>query len=129
MSLPAGDYVLSVNASYGLSYTLDYYGIKQIESANYSEGSIKISIGSPSVQMKTLSQNLPTGSESVGFPGLEAWPLTISSASVVKDVNLSSISVISGDWVKFLPSYLPEVGPNGTEVNMLLAGAVKPLRQ
>ncbi len=107
--LPAGNYVLSINASYGLSYILEYYGIKQIESANYSEGSITISIGSPSVEMKTLSQNLPTGFESVGFPGLEEWPLTISSASVVKDVNLSSISVISGDWVKFLPSYLPEV--------------------
>ncbi len=34
--------------------------------------------------------------------------------------------MISGDWVKFLPSELNEVGPNGTVVDMLIAGAVRP---
>ena len=92
-SLPAGDYILSLNASYGRSFVLDYCGIKQIESANYSEGSISIAIGSPSVQMKTLSMDFSSGSESVGFPGLEVWPLALSSASVVKDVNLRLRSV------------------------------------
>jgi hypothetical protein len=126
-SLTPGDYLLRVNASYGgsASYTSNYFGIQQIESVNFSEGSVRISIGSPSVEMQSLSQN-GSGTMTVGFPGLEVWPLTLSSVNVVRDVNLSSISVISGDWVKFVPSYVQEVGPNGTGVDMLLAGAVRP---
>jgi hypothetical protein len=128
--LPVGDYILMANASFGHSYTSDYYGIKQIGSVNYSEGSIKISIGSPSVEMATLTEpagNKGSAGEMTGSSvGLETWPLTLSSATVVSGVNLTSISVIDGDWVRFLPSYLPEVGPNGTRASMLLAGAVRP---
>jgi hypothetical protein len=121
-SLPVGDYILRVNASFDRSFTSAYYGIKQIGSVNYGEGNIKISIGSPSVQ----TAGLTTAGASLTFPGLEVWPLTFSSAQLVSHVNLTSISVISGDWVRFLPSYLPEVGPNGTVVKMLLVGAVRP---
>jgi hypothetical protein len=124
-SLPTGDYVLSLNASFDRSFTSAYYGIKQIDSVNFSEGSIKISIGSPMVDHEGLSDSA-SGGPSETFVGLESWPLTISSPTVVRDVNLTAISVISGDWVRFFPSYLPEVGPNGTAVNMLLNGAVRP---
>jgi hypothetical protein len=128
--LQAGDYILKVNESFGGSHTSAYFGIKQIESVDYREGSIAISIGSPSVHMVTLTQPAgnpgSVGSKTEGFVGLETWPLTLSSPTLMRDVNLTSISVISGDWVRFLPSYLPEVGPSGTKVNMLLAGAVRP---
>jgi hypothetical protein len=119
-SLPAGDYILIANATFGRSFTSDYFGIKQIESANYTEGNITISVG--------LTPNQPdpspgsTPSSITGFPSLEEYPLTLSSPTVIEDVNLSSIGLISGNWIKFLPSFLPEVGPNGTEAEMLLAG-------
>ncbi len=130
--LPAGDYILKVNATWGHSYTVDYFGIQQIESVNFTEGSISISIGSPSVRMTSLTQpaggSAPSsqGQTTVSGPDLETWPLTLTSPTVVRSVNLSSISVIRGDWVRFLPSFLPEVGPNGTEADMLLSGAVRP---
>jgi len=126
--LPAGSYVISVNASFsGGSYLLDYFGIKQLASVNYSEGSIKISIGSPAVQMESFTLSAPNqGTKTVGFVGYETWPLTLSSATVINGVNLTAFSVIEGDWVRFLPSYLPQVGPNGTRVDMLLAGGLRP---
>ena len=125
--LPAGGYILSVHATYGQSFTSEYFGIQQIESANFHAGSIQIAIAGPNVQMEAFSQKDPSGGTSgTSFPGLETWPLTLSSATVQRDVNLSSISVIDGNWVRFIPSVVPEVGPNGTVVDMLLAGAVRP---
>jgi hypothetical protein len=121
-TLPVGDYILRVNATWGASYTVDYYGIQQIQSVDFSEGGITISIGSPAVQMNTISG----GGQTDSGPDLETWPLTLTSPTVVRDVNLSATSVISGDWIQFLPSYLPEVGPNGTQAEMLLNGAVRP---
>ncbi len=131
-ALPAGDYVLKVNATWGRSFTVDYFGVQQIRSVDFAEGGITISVGSPSVQMASMSQ--PAGGSAPGSqgdmtvsgPDLETWPLTLTSPTLVRDVNLSSISVIKGDWVRFLPSFLPEVGPNGTEADMLLSGAVRP---
>lgn len=127
-SLPTGNYLISVNASFsGGSFLLDYFGIKQLESVNYSEGSIKISIGSPDVQSESFSLDVPgQGTKIVGFVGYETWPLTLSSATIVTGVNLTASSVILGDWVKFLPSYLPQVGPNATRVDMLLSGGLRP---
>jgi len=126
-SLPAGNYIMDVNASFGRSYTSEYFGIKPLESANYSEGSIAIVNRGESSEMESITQ--PAGnagsvsSMTVSFPSLSVYHLTLSSATMVEDVNLSSISVISGDWVRFVPSHLPEVGPNGTDADMLVAGA------
>jgi hypothetical protein len=128
--LPVGDYILMVNATWARSYTIDYFGIQQIASVNFTEGSISISVGSPSVRIVSMSG--PAGNpsspstETVSGPDLETWPLTLSSPAMIKGVNLTASSVISGNWVRFLPSYLPEVGPNGTSVEMLLNGAVRP---
>ena len=126
-SLPAGNYIMGLNASFGRSYTSEYYGIKPIESANYSEGSIAIVNRGESAEMQSITQPAgnagSVGGMTVSFPGLSVYHLTLSSAATVEDVNLSAISVISGDWVKFIPSYLPEVGPNGTDADMLVAGA------
>ncbi len=118
-SLTTGDYILVANATFGLSFTSDYFGIKQIESANYAEGDITISVGSPSQPNPSPGS---TPSSITGFPSLQEYPLTISSPTVIEDVNLSSIGLVSGYWIKFLPSFLPEVGPNGTRAEMLLAG-------
>jgi hypothetical protein len=125
-SLRVGNYLLVINASYPRSYTVDYYDVMQIESPTYASGNISISIGSPVVHMGSLSIAEGTGTMTTSFPTLELWPLTLTSPSVINGVNLTSMSVINGDWVQFLPSYLPEVGPNGTSVTMLLAGAVRP---
>ncbi len=126
-SLPAGNYIMGVNASFGRSYTSEYYGIKPIESANYSEGSIAILNRGESDEMKSITQPAgnagSVGGMTVSFPGLMIYHLTLSSANMVEDVNLSAISVITGDWVRFIPSYLPEVGPSGTDADMLVAGA------
>ena len=125
--LPVGGYILAVNATWARSYTLDYFGVQQIASVNFTEGPISIAVGSPSTQ--SVSMSGPAGGsslETVIGPDLETWPLTLSSPTIVKGVNLTASSVISGNWVKFLPSYLPEVGPNGTSAEMLLNGAVRP---
>jgi len=124
--LPTGDYVLMTNATWGRSYTVDYFGIQQIDSVRFSEGSIAISVGEPQVERQSISGGASGSEMTESGPVLETWPLTLTSSSVVTNVNLASISVIKGDWIRFLPSVLPEVGPNGTEAQMLLAGAVRP---
>ena len=77
--------------------------------------------------MKSITQPAgnagSVGGMTVSFPGLIIYHLTLSSANMVEGVNLSAISVITGDWVRFIPSYLPEVGPSGTDADMLVAGA------
>ena len=37
-SLPAGNYIMGVNASFGRSYTSEYYGIKPIEVGRIQRG-------------------------------------------------------------------------------------------
>jgi len=121
-ALPSGDYILRANASFGRSYTVDYFGIRQIESANYTEGSIRITIGSPTTQEASFTN----GAESISGIESETWPLTLSSPSVITGVNLTSISIIDQAYVEFFPSYLPELGPSGATVSMLVAGAGAP---
>jgi hypothetical protein len=121
-----GDYILSVNASYGRSYTSNYYGIKQIASANYSTGSIKIALGSPSVQTESFGRTTSSGYAGATLARLETLSLNLSSSNAVRNVNLSSISVIDGTWVRFIPSYFSTIGPVGVPAKMLLAGSGEP---
>ncbi len=57
--------------------------------------------------------------------GLEEWAVTVYS-NTTTDVNLSTAMVPLNIWAKFVPSYLPDVGPNGATTTLLIAGAIKP---
>jgi hypothetical protein len=57
--------------------------------------------------------------------GFEEWSVVVRS-NVTRDVNMSTSYVPLNDWAKFVPSYLPDVGPGGANTTLLLAGALKP---
>jgi hypothetical protein len=57
--------------------------------------------------------------------GLEEWEVTVYS-STATDVNMSTAMVPLNMWAKFVPSYLPDVGPEGAATTLLIAGALKP---
>jgi hypothetical protein len=57
--------------------------------------------------------------------GLEEWSVTVYS-NTTTDVNMSTELVPLNMWAKFVPSYLSDVGPNGANTTLLIAGALKP---
>jgi hypothetical protein len=57
--------------------------------------------------------------------GLEEWAVTVYS-NTATDVNMSTAMVPLNMWAKFVPSYLPDVGPEGAATTLLIAGALMP---
>lgn len=87
---------------------------------------IRMSLGSPIIHMTNISGPAEPGSWSTEFVGLEEWPLTIFSNSTTS-VELGAANPPPGVWAKFLPTGVVRSGPDGTNVTLLLAGALEPL--
>jgi hypothetical protein len=93
-----------------------------LRNATTLENGISVSIGSPTVHKTNITT--PDGSGETEFVSLEEWPITLQSNSTT-EVDLASPNHLGGVWVSFLPSQV-NVGPEGANVTMLLAGAVRP---
>jgi hypothetical protein len=65
------------------------------------------------------------GSISSVSGGLEEWTVNVYS-STTTSVNMSATVLPLNVWVKFVPSFLPDVGPNGAKTTLLIAGAISP---
>ncbi len=81
----------------------------------YPAGSIVMGPDSPESVVFHYS-NGETGSSPWG-----KYPFTIYSKTTVP-VNMTAVNAPSGAWIRFVPSYLPSVGPNGANVTMYEAG-------
>jgi hypothetical protein len=89
------------------------------DSAAYNTG-ITIKLGVPQVQDVTVSENRSNGGGSEGL-GWEEIPITVYAPATTA-VNLTSLSLFKGGWLKIVPSYLPDVGLEGTNATVYMVG-------
>jgi len=86
---------------------------------------IGVSIGSPEVSSVSSSGSACEGGPMETGVGEESFPIKVTS-NTTTDVDLSPLSVPFGVWVKFVPSQLHDVGPQGAESTMIIVGDVYP---
>jgi len=86
---------------------------------------IQVSLGSPTVNQVAFGPSACGGGPGESFVGEEEFPVTVT-ANATTNVNLASPNVPYGVWVKFVPSQLENVGPQGAGATMPLAGDVSP---
>jgi len=90
-----------------------------MDSAAYSTG-ITIKVGAPEFQQVTIDQSFSSGSGEEGF-GWDILPITVYAPTTTA-VNLTSLTLNEGGWLKIIPSYLPQVGPEGTNATVYMVG-------
>jgi hypothetical protein len=118
----SGDYLLGVYASYVTAGVSSYYNLTTVSgpAARVDRG-VSILVGDPAVHYGCFSSSQST----VCGPQWEDWPVTVKS-NASTDVYLNASSVMLGAWAEFVPSHLSNVGPEGVQTHMILAGAVRP---
>jgi hypothetical protein len=90
-----------------------------MDSSAYNTG-LSVKVGATEVQEVTISQNVSSNGDREGF----AWymvPITVYAPSTTS-VNLTSLTLNEGGWLKIIPSYLPAVGPQGANATIYMAG-------
>ncbi len=90
-----------------------------MDSAAYSTG-ITIKVGAAEFQQVSIDQNVSGGGGEEGF-GWDKVPITVYAPTETA-VNLTSLTLNSGGWLKITPSYLPEVGPAGASATLYMVG-------
>jgi hypothetical protein len=88
---------------------------------SYPSGLVTVTIGKPT----TFNMTLGSQSAYTTFAAKQVFPLLITSPQTVP-VSLAAESVPSGVWIHFVPAHL-DAGPTGSQSQMIIAGAVKPL--
>jgi hypothetical protein len=97
-----------------------------VRDATALQQGIEISVGSPKVDHVSFGSSACGGGPGEeGFVGEEEFPVTVT-VNTTTDVDLTSPNVPSGVWVQFVPSQLEDVGPQGANATLLLAGDVDP---
>jgi hypothetical protein len=92
-----------------------------MDSAAYETG-LTVSVGAPEPQDVTIHENLIGGlAAEQGGVGWEIVPITVYSPRTTA-VNLASLTLDQGGWLKILPSYLPSVGPQGANATIYMVG-------
>jgi hypothetical protein len=92
-----------------------------MDSAAYETG-LTVSVGAPEPQDVTIHENLIGGLAAAQWgTGWEIVPITVYSPQTTA-VNLASLTLDQGGWLKILPSYLPAVGPNGANATLYMVG-------
>ncbi len=89
------------------------------DSAAYSTG-ITIKLGVAQIHDATISENQSNGGGSQGL-GWEEIPITVYAPATTA-VNLTSLTLFQGGWLKIVPSYLPDVGPDGANATVFMVG-------
>ena len=89
------------------------------DSAAYETG-ITVKVGTPQVQQVTISYNRSNGGGSEGLGWLKI-PITVYAPTITA-VNLTSFSLYQGGWLKIVPSYFPDVGPQGANATLYMVG-------
>jgi hypothetical protein len=120
----------SINASraglyaFEFSNHLEYGGKEQfvLLDEGASQHGITIKLGTPSTEFQYFAKSGVPGSGGQSFPKLETWHVTVYS-NTTTNIDLGGLSLLNGFWLKFLPSNLTDVGPQGVNTTMLLAGA------
>jgi hypothetical protein len=102
----------------GLAYFL-------VRDATALQKGIQVSIGTPSVSSGAEGAAACGGGPGETGFGEEEFPVTVTS-DTTSDVTLTSPNVPYGVWVQFVPSQLEDVGPQGANATMLLAGDSNP---
>ena len=119
----SGDYLLAVNFTASSESSSDYFLLSTVahEDSAVNHG-LRVEIGGLNYDPH---DSLSMGSGEITFVGVESWSVTVYS-NVTTNIELSSLSVMLGTWAEFVPSHLANVGPNGTQTDLLIAGAVRP---
>lgn len=92
-----------------------------MDSAAYNTG-VTVKVGTPDIQQVTITDTFPSGNG--GQEGF-AWykvPITVYAPTATA-VNLSSLTLNHGGWLKIVPAYLPAVGPQGVNATLYMVGA------
>ena len=83
-----------------------------MDSAAYETG-LTVNVGAPEPQDVTNHEDLLGGlAAQSGGTGWEIVPITVYSPQTTA-VNLTSFTLDSSGWLRILPAYLPDVGPDG----------------
>jgi len=90
-----------------------------MDSAAYDTG-ITVRAGAPEPQLVSISESSP-GVEGGGAFGWDKVPVTVYAPKTTA-VNLTSLTLDQGGWLKILPSYLPAVGPQGANATLYMVG-------
>jgi hypothetical protein len=116
-----GVYVFDFQAA-SLGTGLAYFLVRD---ATALQKGIQVSIGSPSVSSDAFGAAACGGGPGETGFGEEEFPVTVTS-NTTGNVTLTSPNVPYGVWVQFVPSQLENVGPQGANATMLLAGDSNP---
>ncbi len=91
-----------------------------MDSAAYNTG-ITVKLGTPDVQQVTITDILPSGNGGAEGFGWDEIPITVYAPTTTA-VNLTSLTLNEGGWLRIVPSYLPDVGPQGANATLYMAG-------
>ncbi len=91
-----------------------------MDSAAYNTG-ITVKVGSPDIQQITITDTFRSGNGGQEGFGWYKIPITVY-ASTTTAVNLTSLTLNRGGWMKIVPSYLPAVGPQGANATLYMVG-------
>ncbi|MDG6921009.1 MAG: hypothetical protein JRN59_05715 [Nitrososphaerota archaeon] len=92
-----------------------------MDSAAYNTG-ITVKVGSPDIQQVTVTDTFPSGNGGQEGFGWYKIPITVYAPTTTA-VNLTSLTLNRGGWLKIVPSYLPAVGPQGANAILYMVGA------
>ena len=91
-----------------------------LDSAAYDSG-ITVTAGAPNTQEVTISESFSDGGVGQEGFGWNEVPITVY-APAMTSVNLTSLTLDNGAWLKIVPSYLPDVGPQGANAALYMNG-------
>lgn len=91
-----------------------------MDSAAYETG-LTVRVGAPEPQDVTVNEALIGGLRAQSGSGWEIVPITVYSPEPTA-VNLTSLTLDRGGWLRILPAYLPDVGPEGANASVYMVG-------
>jgi len=91
-----------------------------MDSAAYETG-LTVDVGAPEPQYVTINETLFGGLGAQDGFGWDIVPITVYAPDTTA-VNLTSLTLDQGGWLKILPAYLPTVGPRGANATLYMVG-------
>jgi len=92
-----------------------------MDSAAYETG-LTVNVGAPKPQYVTINETLFGGLGAQDGLGWEIVPITVYSPQTTA-VNLTSFTLDRGSWLRIVPTFLPDVGPEGVNASVYMVGS------